>query len=54
MTLSDAKIRAAKRGGLQARGKECKEEGSEGTQHVEGMAGSSAWLECQVHGTGIF
>lgn len=28
------------------RGKrECREEGSEGTQHVEGMTGSSVWLE---------
>lgn len=32
--------------GTSGRGeRECKEEGSEGTQLVEGMTGSSAWLE---------
>lgn len=33
------------RGGTSGRGeRECKEEGSEGMQHVEGMTGSSVWL----------
>lgn len=52
MTLSDAKILGAGRGGLQVEGRDyAKTRGYEGSWHVEGMAGSLVWLEHQVHGT---
>ena len=55
MTLSDAKILGASRGGLQVEGREyAKTRGYEGSRHDEGMAGSLAWLEHQVHGTLMF